>query len=199
MDPHTIIALKMNGEDIPAAHGFPARVVNPGWAGSTSQKWVNRIWVRDREHDGPGMTGLSYRVPRYPVEAGAEVPEEDMMVMGSMVVKSIITFPEAGTEVSAGRSFEVRGQAWAGDDHVTAMEVSLDFGATWQRAEVSPPPNRYSWQRWRADATPPQAGYYEVWARATDNRGRSQPMVVPGWNPRGYLNNSCHRIHVTAV
>jgi DMSO/TMAO reductase YedYZ molybdopterin-dependent catalytic subunit len=199
MDPHTIVALKMNGEDIPAAHGFPARVVTPGWPGSASQKWVNRIWVRDREHDGPGMTGLSYRVPRYPVEAGAEVPEEDMMVMGSMIVKSIITFPEAGTEVAAGRPFEVRGQAWAGDDHVTAMEVSIDFGATWQEAEVSPPPNRYSWQRWRADVTPPQSGYYEVWARATDNRGRSQPMVVPGWNPRGYLNNSCHRIHVTAA
>jgi hypothetical protein len=64
---------------------------------------------------------------------------------------------------------------------------------------VEPAPNRYSWQRWRANVMLPQAGYYEVWARATDNRGRSQPMVVPGWNPRGYLNNSCHRINVTAV
>ncbi len=199
MDPHTIVALKMNGEDIPLAHGYPARIVAPGWAGSVSQKWVTRIWVRDREHDGPGMTGLSYRMPRYPVEPGAEVPHEDMMVMGSMIVKSVISYPQAGTEVQAGRPFEVRGQAWAGDDWVTGMEVSLDFGATWQRATVEDAPNRYSWQRWRANVTPPQAGYYEVWARATDNRGRSQPMVVPGWNPRGYLNNSCHRIHVTAV
>ncbi len=199
MDPHTIVALKMNGEDIPLAHGYPARIVAPGWAGSVSQKWVTRIWVRDREHDGPGMTGLSYRMPRYPVDPGAEVPHEDMMVMGSMIVKSVISYPQAGTEVQAGRPFEVRGQAWAGDDWVTGMEVSLDFGATWQRATVEDAPNRYSWQRWRANVTPPQAGYYEVWARATDNRGRSQPMVVPGWNPRGYLNNSCHRIHVTAV
>ncbi len=199
MDPHTIIALKMNGEDIPLAHGYPARIVAPGWAGSVSQKWVTRIWVRDREHDGSGMTGLSYRVPRYPVEPGAEVPHEDMMVMGSMIVKSVISHPEAGTEVQAGRPFEVRGQAWAGDDWVTGMEVSVDFGATWQRATVEDAPNRYSWQRWRANVTAPQAGYYEVWARATDNRGRSQPMVVPGWNPRGYLNNACHRIHVTAV
>lgn len=199
MDPHTLIALKMNGEDIPIEHGYPARVVAPGWPGSVSQKWLTRIWVRDKEHDGPGMTGLSYRVPRYPVAAGAEVPHEDMKVMSSMVVKSVITNPVAGTEIQAGRPFEVRGQAWAGDDWVTAMEVSIDFGATWQTATVDPAPNRYSWQRWRANVLLPQSGYYEVWARATDNNGRSQPMVVPGWNPRGYLNNSCHRIHLTAV
>ncbi|WP_114964732.1 sulfite oxidase [Alkalilacustris brevis] len=199
MDPHTIVALKMNGEDIPIEHGFPVRMITPGWAGSASQKWLTRVWVRDREHDGPGMTGLSYRVPRYPVEAGAEVPHEDMMVMGSMIVKSVITFPEAGAQVAAGRAFEVRGQAWAGDNHVTKMETSIDFGATWQQAELHAAPNRYSWQRWRAQITPPQAGYYEVWARATDDQGRGQPVVVPGWNPRGYLNNSCHRIHFTAV
>jgi len=199
MDPHTIIALQMNGEDIPIEHGFPARIVAPGWAGSVSQKWVTRIWLRDKEHDGPGMTGLSYRMPRHPVDPGAEVPHEDMMVMTSMVVKSAITNPVAGTEVQAGRPFEVRGQAWAGDDHVTAMEVSIDYGATWQPAELEAPHNRFAWQRWRANITPPQVGYYEVWARATDNLGRSQPMVVPGWNPRGYLNNACHRIHFTAV
>jgi DMSO/TMAO reductase YedYZ molybdopterin-dependent catalytic subunit len=199
MDPHTIIALQMNGDDIPIEHGFPARIVAPGWAGSVSQKWVTRIWVRDKEHDGPGMTGLSYRVPRHPVEPGAEVANEDMMVMQSMIVKSAITNPVAGTEVQVGRPFEVRGQAWAGDDHVTAMEVSIDFGATWQPAELEAPHNRFAWQRWRANITPPQVGYYEVWARATDNLGRSQPMVVPGWNPRGYLNNACHRIHFTAV
>jgi hypothetical protein len=66
-------------------------------------------------------------------------------------------------------------------------------------AELHQPHNRYSWQRWRQSIIAPQAGYYEVWARATDNQGNSQPMVVPGWNPRGYLNNSCHRIHFTAV
>ncbi len=199
MDPHTIVAFKMNGEDIPAAHGYPVRMVAPGWPGSVSQKWLTRVWVRDKEHDGPGMTGMSYRVPRHPVEPGAEVPAEDMMVMGSMIVKSLISFPETGVEVPAGRPFEVRGHAWAGDDWVETMEVSLDYGATWQRAELSPPPNKYSWQRWRANLTPRNVGYYEVWARATDQNGRAQPMVVPGWNPRGYLNNSCHRIAVMAV
>jgi hypothetical protein len=93
----------------------------------------------------------------------------------------------------------VRGQAWAGDNHVTRVEVSTDYGASLRQAELSEPPNRYSWQRWRADLMLPSVGYYEVWARATDDLGRAQPMVVPGWNPRGYLNNACHRIHMTAV
>jgi DMSO/TMAO reductase YedYZ molybdopterin-dependent catalytic subunit len=199
MDPSTIVAFAMNGADIPITHGYPVRIVAPGWAGSVSQKWLTRIWVRDRQHDGAGMTGLSYRMPRNPVAPGTEVPNEDMEVMGSMVVKSVVSFPEAGTEVAAGRPFEVRGHAWAGDDFVSAVEVSTDYGATWAGAELSPPPNRYSWQRWRADLMLPTTGYYEVWARATDSRGRSQPMVVPGWNPRGYLNNACHRIHLTAA
>ncbi len=199
MDPHTIVAFRMNGEDIPAAHGYPVRIVAPGWAGSVSQKWLTRIWVRDKEHDGAGMTGQSYRVPRYPVEQGAEVPEEDMMVLGSLPVKSVISFPESGVEVAVGRPFEVRGQAWAGDDWVEDMEVSIDYGATWQKAELSPPPNKYSWQRWRANLRPQNVGYHEIWARATDQKGRAQPMVVPGWNPRGYLNNACHRISVMAV
>jgi DMSO/TMAO reductase YedYZ molybdopterin-dependent catalytic subunit len=199
MDPHTIVAFEMNGDDIPIHHGYPVRIVAPGWAGSVSQKWLTRIWVRDREHDGQGMTGLSYRMPRFPVAPETDVPHEDMEVMGSMIVKSVITSPEGGTEVDAGRPFEVRGQAWAGDNAVRGVEVSTDYGATWRQADLSEPPNRFSWQRWRADLMLPAVGYYEVWARATDDMGRAQPMVVPGWNPRGYLNNACHRIHLTAV
>jgi DMSO/TMAO reductase YedYZ molybdopterin-dependent catalytic subunit len=198
-DPHTLIAFRMNGEDIPREHGYPVRVVAPGWPGSVSQKWLTRIWVRDREHDGPGMTGLSYRVPRYPVAPGTEVPHEDMVVMEGMPVKSVITRPATRDEVGTGETFEARGHAWAGDNWVSAVEVSTDFGVTWTRAELSPPPNRYSWQRWRAHVSLPQAGYYEIWSRATDDQGRTQPMVVPGWNPRGYWNNQAHRIAVYAV
>ena len=75
---------------------------------------------------------------------------------------------------------------------------SIDYGSTRQRAEVAPPPNRLAWQRWRATVRLPQDVYDELWARAADDRGRSQPMVVPGWNPKGYLNNACHRIAVLA-
>jgi DMSO/TMAO reductase YedYZ molybdopterin-dependent catalytic subunit len=193
------IVWQMNGEDLPLIHGGPVRLMVPGWPGSCSHKWVNRITVRDREHDGPGMTGLSYRMPRYPIEPGASVPDEDMVVMQSMPVKSVITFPRTDTEVRVGEPFMVRGHAWAGDRSVSAMHVSIDYGATWMRASLRQPVDRYAWQRWTAEIRLPIKGYYEIWARATDDAGVMQPAVVPGWNPRGYLNNSQHRIAVVAA
>lgn len=198
-EPHTLIVWAMNGEPLPLIHGGPLRVLAPGWPGSCSQKWLTRIWVRDQEHDGPGMTGMSYRIPRNPVQPGAEVAPEDMEVMASMPVKSLITFPQSLVEVTPEQAFEVRGHAWAGDRLVSKVDVSIDFGATWMEAQLEEPVNRYAWQRWRANVTLPSVGYYEVWARATDEAGVMQPAVVPGWNPRGYGNNVQHRIAVMAV
>jgi DMSO/TMAO reductase YedYZ molybdopterin-dependent catalytic subunit len=195
-DPHTLIAFEMNGQPIHPMNGAPLRVVMPGWPGSASQKWLTRIWVRDQVHDGQKMGPRSYRVPRYPVAPGADVPDEDFMIIESMPVKSIITYPRSGhTLPQTHRTLEVRGHAWAGDQAVSAMDVSIDFGATWIPAQLDPPPNRYAWQRWRAVLDFPTKGYYEVWARATDDRGRMQPFAID-WNPKGYLNNSMHRIAV---
>ncbi len=194
-----MIAWEMNGEPIPAVHGFPLRVINPGYPGSTSQKYLTRIWVRDQVHDGAKMTGYSYRLPAYPVAPGTEVPEEDMVVMTEMPVKSLITFPQSGTETPAGQASEVRGHAWAGSGDIASVDVSIDFGQTWIAANLEPAVNKYAWQRFRADVTLPEAGYYEVWARATDMNGVAQPPVVPGWNPRGYGNNMQHRIALIAT
>ncbi len=199
LEPHTIIAWAMNGEDMPVQNGHPLRLIAPGWPGSCSQKWLNRISVRDQVHDGAKMGGQSYRVPAYPVAPGSEVPDEDMRIIESMSVKSLITFPETGTRVSPDKTLRLRGHAWAGEHAVKQMHVSIDFGATWQAADLSDPANRYAWQHWQADIDFPQAGYYEVWARATDEVGVSQPATTPGWNPRGYLNNMQHRIAVFAV
>lgn len=194
MDPHTIVAFEMNGEPIPALNGFPVRVVAPGWPGSCSQKWLNRIQVRNIVHDGEKMTGQSYRVPAFNVEPGAKVAKEDFKIIESMPVKSIITSPETG-QAASGRSLTVRGHAWAGDRSVAAMHVSIDFGATWIEAKLMDPPNPFSWQTWQAAIAFPDKGYYEVWARATDSAGVMQPFAI-NWNPRGYLNNSMHRIAV---
>lgn len=199
MEPENMIAWAMNGEPVPALHGFPLRLLIGGYPGSASQKFLNRIWVRNQVHDGPKMTGYSYRVPAYPVPPGTEVPEEDMEILTVMPVKSLITAPESGAQVPVGQPAEIRGHAWAGAGDVAAMHVSVDFGQTWSEAALDAPPNKYAWQRWRADVTLPEAGYYEVWARATDAEGKMQPPVVPGWNPRGYGNNMIHRIAVFAA
>jgi hypothetical protein len=82
---------------------------------------------------------------------------------------------------------------------VASISVSRDFGATWVEARLDPPRNPFAWQRFRAEVSFPVSGHYEVWARATDHRGRQQPMVMPGWNPRGYLNNAMQRIAVRVV
>jgi DMSO/TMAO reductase YedYZ molybdopterin-dependent catalytic subunit len=199
LEDESLIAFLMNGEPIPAVHGAPLRLVCGGWPASVCGKWLTELLIRDRVHDGAKMTGTSYRVPCRPVAAGQNVADEDMCIIESMPVKSLVTFPRSGVSVVAGTVFEVRGHAWAGDLAVAAVEVSTDFGASWITAELDPPPNRLAWQRWRSRPILPIAGYYEIWARATDSNGRSQPMLVPGWNPKGYLNNAAHRIAVMAV
>ena len=199
LEDEALVAWAMNGEDIPVMNGHPLRLVLGGWPASVSGKWLTKIVVRDRVHDGPKMGGHSYRVPCKPVAPGTEVPEEDMCIIESMPVKSLVTFPKSGLSHPASEPLALRGHAWAGDLAVAAMAVSVDFGATWVDADLDPAPNRLAWQRWRAEVRFPQPGYYEVWARATDSEGRAQPMVLPGWNPRGYLNNACHRIAVQAV
>ena len=196
LEDETLLAFAMNGKDIPLAHGHPLRLVVGGWPASASGKWLKRIAIRDRVHDGPKMTGDSYRVPCKPVEPGEKVPDEGMCIIESMPVKSVITSPKSGAILDKGRTLELRGHAWAGDLSVKRMEVSIDFGASWQAADLKPAHNRLAWQRWTANVKFPETGYYEVWARATDSNGRSQPMVVPGWNPKGYLNNATHRIAV---
>ena len=192
----TLLAWAMNDEDIPVAHGYPLRLVCGGWPASTSGKWLSKIVVRNQVHDGPKMLGDSYRVPKHPVQPGEEVPEEDFVIIEEMPVKSLITYPQSGAMFDLAKALEVRGHAWAGERSVQRVEVSIDFGATWQPATLQPAANRLAWQHWSASLRFPQVGYYEVWAKATDSQGVSQPMVIPGWNPKGYLNNACHRIAV---
>lgn len=195
----TILAYQMNGKDIPLAHGFPVRMVAGGFPASASGKWVKRLSVRNIVHDGPKMTGDAYRVPCKSVAPGTEVPKEEMCIIESMPVKSLLTYPKSGALISQGKTLEIRGHAWAGELEVARVEYSIDFGATWITTRLEKPVNRLAWQHWSANVSLPDKGYYEIWARATDSRGTAQPMVVPGWNPKGYLNNACHRIAVKVV
>lgn len=199
LEDETLIAWALNGADIPPLHGYPLRLVCGGWPASASGKWLNEILVRDRVHDGAKMTGSAYRIPCSPVAPGTKVPDAQMCIIQSMPVKSLVTFPKSGIQHRLNEPLNLRGHAWAGDRTVSTMAISTDFGATWQNCELRPPANRLAWQQWSTEVTFVQTGYFEIWARATDDQGHSQPMVVPGWNPKGYLNNASHRIAVAVV
>lgn len=196
MQAESLIAWAMNGKPLPLLNGFPLRLVFGGYPASASGKWLNRIVVRNKVHDGPKMTGQSYRVPCKPVAPGTKVADGDMCIIEQMPVKSLLTYPRSGAIIKEGQQLPIRGKAWAAEAGVKAVEYSIDFGSTWLPAKLEAAANRFAWQKFSANVRFPQTGYYEVWARATDGDGNSQPMILPGWNPRGYLNNACHRIAV---
>jgi DMSO/TMAO reductase YedYZ molybdopterin-dependent catalytic subunit len=196
-DQNNLIVWAMNGEPLPNIHGGPLRLIVPGWPGSLSQKWLNRIWIRDQVHDGPGMGGTSYRVAIRPMIPGGKPDPENFRDLESMPVRSIITSPANGTKLASDvRRINLRGAAWDGDYSVRRVDVSIDYGATWLPAQLQPAKNRYDWRRWTATVRVPRNGYYEIWARATDQRGVAQPHVAGNWNPQGYGANPMHRIAV---
>ncbi len=196
LDDESMIVWGMNGDDLHPMNGHPLRLVFGGWPGSVSGKWLKRVTIRNKVHDGPKMESPSYRVPRTPVAPGTTVADEDMRIIHAMPVKSLITFPKTGVQIGANDTLKVRGHAWAGDNSVRSLNVSIDFGQTWSEANLKPAVNRLAWQHWDHSIKFPTTGYYEVWARAEDDQGHSQPMVLPNWNPKGYLNNACHRVAI---
>jgi DMSO/TMAO reductase YedYZ molybdopterin-dependent catalytic subunit len=201
VEDETLVAWAVNGKDIPLMHGFPLRLAIGGWPASVSGKWVHTIAVRNKVHDGAKMEGSSYRVPILPLEPGEKMAEtsENFRIIESMPVKSLITYPKTGAMLEQGKKLALRGHAWAGDMEVKEVHTSVDYGASWQTCKLQSPKNRLAWQHWSAEVDFPSKGYYEVWAKATDSKGVMQPMMIPSWNPGGYLNNACHRIAVKVV
>jgi DMSO/TMAO reductase YedYZ molybdopterin-dependent catalytic subunit len=185
MTDNVLIAFGMNGGPLHPMNGAPLRLVVPGWPASCSHKWLTRITLRDVVHDGPKMTGKSYRMPPRPMAPGEHIDEAEFQIIERMPVKSIITFPQKETEV--GLETQMRGHAWSGDRRIDRVE--------WSDAALDAPVNDGAWQNWRADVAFPQPGYYELWARAIDSEGTAQPFGIT-WNPKGYLNNSVHRVAV---
>lgn len=199
LEDESLIAWAMNGEPLPYLNGYPLRLVFGGWPASCSGKWLQRIVIRNKIHDGSKMEVPSYCVPCHPVAPGAEVPNEDMCIIESMPIKSVLTYPKTGAMLPEGKVLNIRGHAWAGDLAVQRVEYSIDFGSTWKTCQLEKPVNRLAWQHFSAAVSFPKKGYYEVWAKAIDTEGKAQPMLVPAWNPKGYLNNACHRIAVKVV
>jgi DMSO/TMAO reductase YedYZ molybdopterin-dependent catalytic subunit len=197
LEPHAMLVWAMNGQPLTPIHGGPLRLLVPGFPASVSHKWLKRIWVRDKVHDGQGMGGTSYSLAIKPMIPGGKTDDANMRTMTSMPVRGIITNPANGTKLAAGtRRVRLRGAAWDGHDGVSRVDVSVDFGATWQRARLDKPRNAYDWRRWTTEIALPSDGYYELWVRARDTKGRSQPHLAGGWNPQGYGANPMHRVAI---
>jgi DMSO/TMAO reductase YedYZ molybdopterin-dependent catalytic subunit len=182
--PETLLVWRMNGTDLPAAHGGPVRLLVPGWAGIASTKWLVGLEVLDRAFAGVwnDENDLVWTAAGEPVRPVREMPP-----------KSIIAFPAAGARLLTGRHL-LHGYAWSGYAAGRGVDVSTDGGQTWYGAALRTA-GRRAWARfehpWQADP-----GLHCLSARATDERGLTQP-AVPTWNAKGYQTNAIQEIVVT--
>jgi sulfite oxidase len=194
MHADTMLAYRMNGEAIPVLHGFPLRLIVPGWEAAASTKWITNIVVSDAEASGFFMQ-TAYRIPNRPVAPGTLVDPKDTVPYTTLSVKSIFTNPLEGTIVPMGSSIQLRGFAWAGEADITRVDVSTDAGRTWNTAVLDSDKARYTWRRFRYLWKPPAAGSFIVMSRAADSQGRTQPMAA-SWNPSGYMYNVADKIQI---
>jgi sulfite oxidase len=193
MDGETLIATNMNGSPLTKHHGFPARVLVPGWVGSASCKWITEIKVLEAEFVGNFMNP-GYRMPNQPLQPGQPVKPEDTHPLTALNVKSVIAAPRDGANVNPGRVM-VHGAAWAGEADITKVEISTDSGASWNPAALGHEQARYAWRLWSYAWKVDRAGDYAIMSRATDNLGRTQPAAGL-WNPSGYLYNTIDQVKV---
>jgi DMSO/TMAO reductase YedYZ molybdopterin-dependent catalytic subunit len=191
MEEHTLIAWSMNDAPLPKAHGFPLRLVVPGWVGSASTKWLHTLTVLESQFKGTYMDG-SYRIPRVPVRPGEKMPP-DAVVTEAWPIKSIITHPAPGAVSKVGRPMLIEGRAWVGEGAVERVDLSFDEGASWRPAQINAGADKYAWRIFSYEYVPRRAGYTTVLARARDDGGNVQP-ILPAWNPLGYFWNAIHRV-----
>jgi DMSO/TMAO reductase YedYZ molybdopterin-dependent catalytic subunit len=178
LHPDTLLARRMNGEELDPLHGYPLRLFVPGWYGVASVKWLTRIEVLDRPYRGY-FQSVKYTVARR-APGGVEA-----VVVGPMQVKAEIVRPAEGAVLGVGTN-RLFGMAWAGEDAIEAVEVSTDGGRTWGRAELLGPRAPYSWALWEFLWEVADAGPYELLCRAVSAAGAVQPAEHDPLNG-GYL------------
>ena len=194
--PDTILAYEMNGEPLPALHGFPLRAIAPGWEGAYSVKWLNHVQVIDKEHEG-FFVKTAYRYPNRRVAPGAAVDAKDMEPLTGLIVKSFINSPLEGAGMKPGR-VRITGFAWAGESAISRVDVSMDNGASWVMSRLGKEREKYAWQSFETEFNIPRPGSYLLMSRATDDKGRVQP-VAPQWNPSGYLWNVIDEVRINVA
>jgi DMSO/TMAO reductase YedYZ molybdopterin-dependent catalytic subunit len=191
--PDTLIAYNMNGERLPANHGFPLRAVIPGWYGMDSVKWLSDIEILTGEDTTPAMRERYVRMTR--TLLGGPRPSGPVTAMN---VNSVFSRPVDGA-ILLGRRFTIRGAAWAGENRVARVEVSTNGGKTWQTARLEDSPRPYSWVRWTFDWKIPASGRHELSVRASDEQGRKQPAERAAERSDPYEWNIPQTVRITVT
>ncbi len=190
-----LLAWGMNGRPLEPQHGFPLRLVIPGWFGMAHVKWLRRITALAEPYDGYQNT-TAYRYSQSREEAGEPV---DLMLVRSLIEPPGIPEFMTRTRVVRRGRVELRGRAWSGRQPITRVEVSTDGGGTWGEAAVDAPSDGgRTWQAWRFSWEARAAGTYDLLCRATDATGAVQP-VDQAWTARGMGNNMAHRVRVQVL
>jgi DMSO/TMAO reductase YedYZ molybdopterin-dependent catalytic subunit len=184
-----LVAWAMNGAPLPPQHGFPLRLVVPGWYGMASVKWMARIEALAQPFTGY-QQARNYMYRQHPDDPGT--PVSTMRVKSLMVPPGIPDFLTRRRFVGAG-PVDLTGRAWSGGRAVTRVQVGID--SSFGEAALDPPQHEHAWQDWRYtwNATP---GEHELTCRATDADGNIQPLDPP-WDHAGFGNNAVHRVQVT--
>jgi sulfane dehydrogenase subunit SoxC len=187
-----LLAYAMNGEALPPQHGFPLRLVVPGWYGMTSVKWLEQITVSEQPFEGY-QQARGYRLRQTPDDTGEPVTR--MAPRSLMIPPGIPDFATRERIVEVGPHV-VRGRAWSGLGAVVSVELSADGGASWSAARLAPVgPSRWAWRAWEWEWDAFEPGEFELCCRAADDAGNTQPLEAP-WNLGGYANNEVQRVPV---
>ena len=185
-----LLAYEMNGAPLPPQHGFPLRLVVPGWYGMQNVKWLTRITVLEEPFTG-FQNAVGYRM--YDADGVPGEPLSRMQPRSLMVPPGVPEFMTRERHLEPG-PVTLTGRAWSGHAPIERVEVSTDGGDTFAAAELDPPLGPYAWRGWRFDWDAP-AGEHLLRSRATDAAGNTQPLEPP-WNLKGYANNAAERIRV---
>jgi sulfane dehydrogenase subunit SoxC len=185
-----LLAYEMNGGPLPPQHGFPLRLVVPGWYGMTNVKWLTRITVLEEPFTG-FQNAVGYRM--YGADGVAGEPVTRMAPRSLMVPPGVPDFFTRERHLEPG-PVTLTGRAWSGHGPIERVEVSTDGGASFAAAALDEPLGPHAWRGWRFDWDAP-SGEHVLSSRATDTAGNTQPLEVP-WNLKGYSNNAVERIRV---
>ncbi len=191
MRDEVLLAWAVNGRPLPPQHGFPLRLIVPGWYGMTSVKWLRSITVVDRAFEGYQQArAYHFRT----VEGDAGEPVTRMLPRALMIPPGVPDFMSR-TRFVEPSTLEIEGRAWSGRGAITRVDFSADGGSSWREAELGDAVSEHAWRRWSYAWDASRPGEYELCVRATDSAGNVQPDEQR-WNYEGVQNNAVQRVRV---